>query len=128
MGKIKETEQSSVNLLGVGTKINGDINTNGDFRVDGALVGTIFTKGKIIVGESGSIEGEIKCKNADISGSIKAKIIVSELLTLKSSSKFSGQVITNKIAIEPGANFSGSCNMEDNNNTSVINKMQDKKK
>ncbi|MCD6112650.1 MAG: polymer-forming cytoskeletal protein [Bacteroidales bacterium] len=126
MGKVKETEPSSVNLLGVGTKIKGDINTNGDFRVDGALIGTIITKGKIIVGESGSIEGEIKCKNADISGVIKAKITVAELLTLKSSSKFSGEVYTNKIAIEPGANFSGSCNMDDVNNGSVI-KMQEKK-
>lgn len=127
MGKVKEVnEQPSVNLLGYGTTIKGEINTNGDFRVDGTLIGSINTKGKIIVGESGIIEGEIKCKNADVSGVIKAKIKVDELLTLKTSSNFSGEVYTNKIAIEPGAKFSGSCNMEDVNKTSFV-KTQEKK-
>ncbi|HEX8515213.1 MAG TPA: polymer-forming cytoskeletal protein [Bacteroidia bacterium] len=105
------SETPSVNIIGAGTIIEGDINTNGDMRIDGALTGTINVKGKLVVGPSGSVEGEIICQNADISGMIKGKIGVAELLTLKSSSKLTGDIITNKIAIEPGAAFSGSCSM-----------------
>ena len=65
----------------------------------------------MVVGASGAVEGEIICQNADISGTIKGKIGVAELLALKSSSKLTGDIITNKIAIEPGATFSGSCSM-----------------
>ncbi len=106
-------ESQTINQIGSGTTIKGDIKSNGDFRIDGALNGSIESKGKIVVGESGKVEGEIICMNAVISGIVKAKIRANDLLELKSSSKFEGEIITKKLAIEPGAKFSGSCNMED---------------
>ncbi len=112
MAKNNMPETQSVNLLGQGTEINGDIISNGDFRIDGTLKGSIKSKGKIVIGTTGKIEGEITCKNADISGEVNAKITISELLTMKSTANFYGDIITNKLAIEPGAKFSGSCKME----------------
>ena len=111
MVKNNTTESSSVNIIGAGTIIDGDITTNGDMRIDGSLKGSINVKGKLVVGISGNIDGEIICQNADVSGTIKGKIAVSELLSLKASSKLTGDIITNKIAVEPGATFSGSCSM-----------------
>jgi len=110
--KNKEPEMPSINLLGVGTVIKGEITVNGDFRIDGTLIGNINCSGKIVVGSSGIIEGEIICQNADFSGQIKAHVKVAELLTLKESARFSGDMVTNKLAIEPGAKFSGTCTME----------------
>ncbi|MFC2107582.1 polymer-forming cytoskeletal protein [Bacteroidota bacterium] len=106
-------ESQTINQIGSGTTIKGDIKSNGDFRIDGSLNGSIESKGKIVVGESGKVEGQINCQNAVISGTVKANIRVSDLLELKSSSKFEGEIITKKLSIEPGAKFSGSCNMED---------------
>ena len=100
-----------VNLIGVGTTILGDITSSGDIRVDGTLKGSINTKGKVVVGSTGIVEGDVVCQNADISGELKAKISVSELLALKSTAKLDGDIVTNKLAIEPGATFSGSCSM-----------------
>ncbi len=112
MAKYQEVETPSINLLGTGTVVKGNITATGDFRIDGTLVGSISSKGKIVVGATGSVEGEIVCQNADFSGNIKATVSVTELLTLKSSSKLIGDIKTNKLAIEPGAVFSGSCKME----------------
>lgn len=109
--KNKEFEGTSVNLMGAGTIIEGDISTTGDIRIDGSLKGGIKVKGKLVLGTSGSIEGDINCQNADISGTIKGKVIVSELLSLKASAKVIGDIFTNKISIEPGATFTGACNM-----------------
>ena len=100
-----------VNLIGVGTTISGDVTSSGDIRVDGTLKGSINTKGKVVVGSTGIVEGDVVCQNADISGELKAKISVSELLALKSTAKLDGDILTNKLAIEPGATFSGSCSM-----------------
>lgn len=111
MAKNDTTENPSVNIIGAGTHIDGDITANGDMRIDGSLTGSINVKGKLVVGNSGSIEGEIICQNADISGTLKGKIGVAELLSLKSSAKLTCDIITNKIAVEPGATFSGSCSM-----------------
>ena len=112
MSKPKETEVPSINLLGSGTVVKGEIKLNGDFRIDGMFIGSISCKGKIVVGATGVIEGEIICQNADFSGEIKANVKVSELLTLKESAKFTGDISTNKLAIEPGAKFSGNCVMD----------------
>jgi cytoskeletal protein CcmA (bactofilin family) len=111
MAKSIETEAPSVNLLGAGTTIKGDIKSNGDIRIDGSLFGSVQSKGKIILGPTGIIEGELICQNAELSGTVKANISVNELLTLKATAKISGDISTNKLAIEPGAKFSGSCNM-----------------
>ena len=104
--------EAKPNAIVAGTTIKGEIISNGDFRIDGQLVGSIICKGKIVVGQSGTIEGEIECQNADLSGTIKAKVKVEQLLSLKASAKLNGEVITSKISIEPGAKFSGSCNMD----------------
>ena len=72
MAKINENELSTnnINLVGLGTEINGDINSNGDLRIDGTLIGNLTVKGKVVVGETGKIKGEITCKNSDILGPI----------------------------------------------------------
>jgi cytoskeletal protein CcmA (bactofilin family) len=113
MAKTIISETPAVNMIGKGTSIKGDIRSDGDFRVDGILHGSIQSNGKIVVGVSGSIEGDINCQNADISGQVKAILRVKELLSLKATSKMTGEVYTSKLAIEPGAKFSGTCNMED---------------
>jgi cytoskeletal protein CcmA (bactofilin family) len=113
MAKTIISETPAVNMIGKGTSIKGDIRSDGDFRVDGTLYGSIQSNGKIVVGVSGSIEGDITCQNADLSGQVKATIRVKELLSLKATSKVTGDVYTSKLAIEPGAKFSGTCNMDD---------------
>ncbi len=112
MAKSNEAEHTSINLIGTGTTINGEIKSNGDIRIDGTVNGQVFSKGKIVVGNTGIIEGEIYCQNADFSGNIKAKVEVTELLTLKATSRLKGEIITNKLSIEPGARFTGTCTMD----------------
>lgn len=112
MAKNNLNDTPSVNLLGAGTSIKGDVKSNGDIRIDGSLTGSIHSKGKVIVGETGRVEGEIICKNADISGEVKAQLIVSDILALKTSAKLYGDITTGKLAIEPGALFTGTCKMD----------------
>jgi cytoskeletal protein CcmA (bactofilin family) len=105
------SDTSSINLIGNGTTIVGDITSNGDMRIDGTLQGNININGKLVVGSTGRIDGNIICQNADISGEIHGKVTISELLILKASSKLLGDIITGKISIEPNATFTGTCNM-----------------
>jgi cytoskeletal protein CcmA (bactofilin family) len=111
MTKNNDVDTGSINLIGVGTSINGEIKSSGDVRIDGILIGSVNTKGKVVIGSTGSVEGEIVCQNADISGTINGNITVLELLALKATANLKGEIITNKLSIEPGANFSGSCSM-----------------
>lgn len=100
------------NIIAFGTSIIGDIVSDGDFRIEGSVNGTIKVKGRVVVGESGRVEGEITCDNADICGKVIGKLDVSNLTELKATANVSGDVITKKISIEPNAVFSGTCKME----------------
>ena len=113
MAKNNDTSNNVINMVGVGTEITGDVNSNGDIRIDGVLVGNLYTKGKVVIGESGKVKGEIFCKNSDVEGVIEGKINVTELLALKTSAKVIGDINTNKLAIEPGSKFTGNCTMSD---------------
>lgn len=111
MAKNGLIDSPSRNSIGNGTIIKGDIESDGDFRIDGELTGTIRTKGKVVIGSTGKVEGEIFCQNADIEGLANANMNVSELLTLKETARLNGNVSTSKLAIEPGAQFLGTCKM-----------------
>lgn len=106
-----ETPSQNINLISSGTKINGDINADGDIRIDGFLKGNIKSKGRLVIGSSGSIEGEILCTNIEISGKFKGKISAAELLTLKSTAIVNGDIIATKLSVEPGSLFTGNCQM-----------------
>jgi cytoskeletal protein CcmA (bactofilin family) len=106
-----ETPSQNINLIGPGTKITGDISCDGDIRIDGSLKGNIKTKGRLVIGNSGNIEGEIVCSNIEISGNFKGKISASELLTMKSTAVVTGDIMVSKLGVEPGSVFSGTCRM-----------------
>ncbi len=111
MAKSYEAEVPAINIIRKGTQITGDVTCSGDIRIDGMLKGTLKSEGKVVIGTSGVVDGEVTCKNADVSGGINAKISVKELLLLKSTANIVGDINTNKLSIEPGANFTGTCNM-----------------
>lgn len=113
MGKNNETEPAAINLISNGTEISGDIKSGGDIRIDGSLTGNLNTKGKVVIGVTGKVNGEVICKNSEVSGCIEGKISVSQLLILKASSRILGDITTVKLSIEPGAKFSGNCKMSD---------------
>jgi cytoskeletal protein CcmA (bactofilin family) len=130
MAKNNETENPTINLISSGTEIIGDIISSGDIRIDGSLKGNLNTKGKVVIGTTGKVSGEVMCKNSEVSGVVEGKISVSQLLNLKASSKILGDIATSKLSIEPGAKFSGSCKMsdtDDNGGSAIIKEKEPEK-
>ena len=130
MAKNFDNDPNVINLIGSGTEINGDVSSNSDIRIDGVVNGNLQTKGKVVIGESGKAKGEVICKNADISGKVEGKITASELLSLKPSSLIEGDIVATKLAIEPGARFTGNCRMAGNEQktTTEFRKPEEQKK
>jgi len=99
------------NALAAGTYVKGDIRAEEDFRIDGKLDGNIECAGKVIVGPHAEITGNIQCQNTDLMGLITGNIMIYEVASLKASVRFTGEIVTKYIEIEPGASFNGSCKM-----------------
>jgi cytoskeletal protein CcmA (bactofilin family) len=122
----------SINLIGAGTVIEGEVRASGDIRVDGTILGSVSSKAKVVVGATGNVTGDINCQNADISGTVKGKAIVNEMLFLKSTARINGDIVTGKLVVEVGASFTGNCNMgpmiKDLNNAETHNETRLKEK
>ena len=100
------------NIIAKNTAIAGEIKSDGDFRIDGTVEGTIITNGRVVIGLEGNVKGDVQCGNADIEGTFSGKLIVTELLSLKGSAKINGEVFINKLSVEPGATFNATCEMK----------------
>ena len=111
MAKSNINEAEAINIIAAGTSITGDLKTEGVIRLNGTLVGNLETTEKLVIGQNGKVEGEVKCKSADIEGKIMGIISVQDLLSLKRTANIQGDIITKQLSVEPGAIFTGTCKM-----------------
>lgn len=107
---------ATYNSLTQGSKIEGNIIADNDFRIDGEVQGDIICKGKVVIGQHGILKGTISCVNAEIIGKVTGNINVSESLTLRSTANIQGEVKTKILVVEPNAVFNGSCSMKETEN------------
>jgi cytoskeletal protein CcmA (bactofilin family) len=101
----------ALNSLVKGTFVEGTVSSESDIRIDGTIKGTLTCKAKVILGPTGIIEGEIKCINAVIEGKFQGTLYVEELLQIRETAEVTGDVYTNKLNVQPGANFNGAVKM-----------------
>lgn len=100
------------NVIAKNTIIVGEIKSDGDFRIDGTLEGDLIIKGKVIIGATGIVKGNIEASNADTEGETSGQLKVIKTLTVKANAKIFGDVVVGKLSIEPGATFNASCVMK----------------
>ena len=103
---------SQQNTIAQGTTFTGDLISEGDFRIEGIVNGSLNTSGKVVIGKTGTIDGVLVCKNADVEGKFKGTLTVSDTLSLRASADVEGEVQVGKLAVEPGATFNANCLMK----------------
>jgi cytoskeletal protein CcmA (bactofilin family) len=106
-----ENPMQGINLINEGTRIQGDLLSNGDVRIDGHLKGEVNTAGRLAVGISGEVEGLVHAAYVDVAGKVTGNMVVLEVLTLRSTAQITGDVKVAKLIVEEGASFSGNCIM-----------------
>jgi cytoskeletal protein CcmA (bactofilin family) len=107
----QEALSQNINHISEGTEVIGTITTSGDIRIDGVLEGNLTSKGRIVIGEKGRIKGELNCRYVDIWGTLEGSLNASEITNLKAMSTTIGDIKTQKLCIEVGAQFNGTCAM-----------------
>ena len=114
-GKVKSSTNSSqggsLNSLVQGTVIEGTLRSESDIRIDGTIKGKLICNAKVILGPTGRIEGEIKCRDAVIEGTFSGELEVGELLNIRETASVEGEVHTQKLIVQSGAEFNVSCTM-----------------
>ena len=108
--RMSEISNSS-NTISKDTSIDGNVETTGNLRIEGNVKGNIRARSKVVLGNSGEVEGKVFAQTADIEGTIKGTVQVEGLLTLKSTAHIKGDIKTGKLVMEAGAIFDGRCKM-----------------
>jgi len=107
----QEALSQNINRICQGTEIVGSINASGDVRIDGILEGNLTSMGRVVIGETGRIKGDLICKNIDVWGNFDGKCTASESITFRSKAFVVGEIKASILYIEAGAKFNGSCTM-----------------
>ena len=111
MSNEKTNGGNGTTLLSAGTTLKGDISSNSDLRIDGTIIGNVSSSAKIVIGASGSVEGDISGNQADIVGKVSGNIKTKDLLQLRGDCVVNGNVHAGKLQVEPTAVFNGQCHM-----------------
>lgn len=102
---------NSSNVIGKGTVLEGNIETSGNIRIEGKIIGNLKSKSKVALGNSSLVDGNVSAQNADIEGTVKGKVEITDMLVLKATATVHGDIATGKLVVEPGAVFNGTCKM-----------------
>ena len=100
---------NSISRISAGTVIKGEIISPTDIRIDGTFEGRVQSKGRVVVGESAVIKGDIVCENVDLWGKVDGNLFVKDTLSLKEGCVVDGNLHIRRLAVELGATFNGNC-------------------
>ncbi|WP_323755711.1 polymer-forming cytoskeletal protein [Roseivirga sp.] len=106
-----EEQSNTSNIIGKDTTLEGSIESIGNIRIEGKIFGHAKAKAKLVMGVDAILDGNVTARTAEIAGTIKGNIEISELLILKPTAVINGDILTNKLVVEPGATFNGGCKM-----------------
>lgn len=120
--------QHEQNKIAKGSVVTGDIQGEGVFRIEGKLIGNLKTTRKIVIGQTGVIEGDVICGDADVEGALKGTLRVENTLNLRSTCNIEGDVFVRRLSVEPGAILNGSCTMKGTNETKTTNEVKKRKR
>ena len=101
----------SISIISTDSIIKGDMESEGDIRIDGKLIGNINCKAKIIIGQQGRVEGNLNGNQADILGTINGDIKMTGQLNLLGKSIVNGNIHVGKLQMESTVVFNGKCVM-----------------
>ena len=101
----------SISIISTDSIIKGDMESEGDIRIDGKLIGNINCKAKIIIGQQGRVEGNLNGNQADILGTINGDINMAGQLNLLGKSIINGNIHVGKLQMESTVVFNGKCIM-----------------
>ena len=100
---------NSISRISAGTVIKGEIISPTDIRIDGTFEGRVQSKGRVVIGESAIIKGDIVCENVDLWGKVEGNLFVKDTLSLKEGCIVDGNLHIRRLAVELGATFNGNC-------------------
>ncbi|MFH1540298.1 MAG: polymer-forming cytoskeletal protein [Elusimicrobiota bacterium] len=105
----KETIGKIETIIAKGTKVEGDITSDGTIRVDGEILGHILKATGVIVGKTGKVGGNLNAEDVAVGGEVSGNVTVLNTLELFSTARVVGNIEAQTLSIQEGAVLEGKC-------------------
>lgn len=103
-------QQEISTIIGDGYTFTGEVQGSSVIRIEGKIIGNVHVDGGVVLGEKGTIEGDVVTKSAIVYGTVNGNIKTTQL-EIKKSGYVNGDITTDTIEIELGAQYNGRLNM-----------------
>jgi cytoskeletal protein CcmA (bactofilin family) len=98
-------------VIGEHTKFNGNINAEGNVRIDGQLIGDVKSNGEVFIGSNSTITGDITSSQLTISGVVQGEVKVVGELKITETGNLVGDILVSSFIINKGGTFKGNCSI-----------------
>ena len=110
---VSAAPQGEINtLLGRGTAFEGKLTFEGTVRIDGKLLGEVFSEDILVIGEGADVRAKIEVGTLIVEGNVEGNIRASKLVELHAPARVRGNLETPSLFIDKGVIFEGHCKME----------------
>lgn len=96
---------SVASLVAEGVRIRGDVVTDSDLHLDGAVEGDLSVS-RLTIGESGLVTGAVQAETVEVRGRVVGTISARQVRLL-ATARVDGDISHTELSIEAGAHFEG---------------------
>ena len=100
-------------MIGKTIKIEGSISGQADLHVEGEVEGQIeLAENSLTIGPNGNATADVVARDVHVQGRLSGRVRAGDRIAIAKTGSVDGEVTTSRIAVEDGAIFRGSINLE----------------
>jgi cytoskeletal protein CcmA (bactofilin family) len=105
-------ENGEVTIVGAGARLEGNVVSAGNLRIDGQVKGQINAEGDVALSPQSQVEADIRAQNVSIAGRFKGSINVKGKAHLARGGRIDGDITSKTLVVEEGGIFHGQSIMD----------------
>ena len=105
-------EEGEVTIVGAGARLEGNVVSAGNLRIDGQVKGQINAEGDVALSPQSQVEADIRAQNVSIAGRFKGSIQVKGKAHLARGGRIDGNITSKTLVVEEGGVFHGQSIMD----------------
>lgn len=110
-GARSTARETALSVVAAGTRIVGELHSDGIVKVEGTVVGSVRADRQVLVAKGGRIEGDVFTREAVVGGEIRGAILADERVEVQASSIIEGDITTQRILVHEGGEVNGHVRM-----------------
>jgi cytoskeletal protein CcmA (bactofilin family) len=103
--------ESGLTIIAAGTRVTGDVESDGVVKVEGEVVGGVRAERQVLVARGGRVEGDVVSPDAVLGGVVQGSVAAEERVEVQPGAVVHGDIVTGRLIVQEGGEVNGSVHM-----------------